>query len=142
MGSVSEQGGVSTRSAKPLKATAAAARLNIDIDDLPDLGRRWTKADVLRLRRQRPDWLTAARRRFALEQKRRAEQRSKELAGMLDARGFTRTDDGSDDMIPYADDAYLYLMMVKKVPDAEAQRAVEARWRSLADYEFDDDEFH
>ena len=100
------------------------------------------RPDVLRLRRQRPDWLTAARRRFAVEQKRRAEQRSKELAGMLDARGFTRTDDGSDEMIPYADDAYLYLMIVKKVSDAEAQRAVEARWPSVADYEFDDDEFH
>jgi hypothetical protein len=142
MSSVSEQGGVSTRSAKPLKATAAAARLNIDIDDLPDLGRRWTRADVMRLRRQRPDWLTAARRRYAVDQKRRAEHRSKELAGMLDAGGFTRPDDGSDEMIPYADDAYMYLLMVKKVPDAEGQRAVEARWPSVAEYEFDDDEFH
>ena len=61
---------------------------------------------------------------------------------MLDAHGFTRPDDGSDEMIPYADDAYLYLTMVKKVSDAEAQRAEEARWRSVADYEFDDDEFH
>ncbi len=33
---------------------------------------------------------------------------------MLDAHGFTRPDDGSDEMIPYADDAYLYLTMVKR----------------------------
>ena len=44
-------------------------------------------------------------------------------------------------MIPYTDDAYVYLLMVKKVPDAEAQRVVEARWPSVAEYEFDDDEF-
>jgi hypothetical protein len=31
---MSEQTGVSTRSTKPLKASAAAARLNVDIDDL------------------------------------------------------------------------------------------------------------
>ena len=96
----------------------------------------------LRLRRQRPDWLAAARRRHAVEHKRRAQQRSKELAGMLDAGGFTRPDDGSDEMIPYADDAYGCLLMVKKVPDAQAQRVVEARWPSVAEYEFDDDEFH
>ncbi|MDT5050091.1 MAG: hypothetical protein QOG75_5995 [Mycobacterium sp.] len=142
MGSMSEQIGVSTRSTKPLKASAAAARLNVDIDDLPDLGRRWTKSDVLRLRRQRPEWLIAARRRHAVEQNRRAEQRSKELAGMLDAGGFTRPDDGSDQMVPYADDAYMYLLMVKKVPDADAQRAVDARWPSVAEYGFDEDEFH
>jgi hypothetical protein len=105
------------------------------------LGRQWTKADVLRLRRERPGWLTAARRRHAAEQKRRAEQRRKELAGMLDARGFTRPDDGSDDMTPYADEAFMYLLMVKKVSDADAQRAVEARWPSVADYEFDDEDF-
>lgn len=139
---MSKRVGASTRTAKPLKARAAAARLNIDIDDLPDLGRRWIKADVLRLRRERPQWLTAARRRHAVEQQRRAEQRSRELAAMLDAGGFTRPDDGSDEMIPYADDAYMYLLMVKKVRDAEAQRAVDARWPSVAADEFDDDEFH
>jgi hypothetical protein len=141
MSSMSEHGGASTRTAKPLKRAAAAARLNIEIVDLPDLGRQWTKADVLRLRRERPGWLTAARRRHAAEQKRRAEQRCKELAGMLDAGGFTRPDDGSDDMTPYADEAFMYLLMVKKVSDADAQRAVEARWPSVADYEFDDEDF-
>jgi hypothetical protein len=130
----------STRPAQ-LKPSKAAARLNIDIADLPDLGRRWTKADVLRLRRERPKWLTAARRQHAVERQRRAEQRSKELAAMLDAGGFTRPDDGSDEMIPYADDAYMYLLMAKKVSDAEAQRAVDARWSSVADYEFDGDGF-
>lgn len=70
------------------------------------------------------------------------EQRSKQLAAMLDAGGFTRPDDGSDEMIPYADDAYMYLLMVKKVPDTEASRVVEARWPSVAAYEFDDDEFY
>jgi hypothetical protein len=138
---MSERGGASTRSAKPLRSAAAAARLHIAFDDLLDLGRRWTRADVLRLRRERPDWLTAARRRHAVEHKRRAEQRSKEVAGLLDAGGFTRPDDSSDEMVPYADDAYLYLLMVKEVPDAEARRVVEARWPSVADYEFDD-EFH
>jgi hypothetical protein len=142
MTSMSEMAGVSTPTAKPLKATTAAARLNIAVEDLPDLGRRWTKADVLRLRRQRPGWLTAARRRQAVEHKRRAELRSKELAAMLDAGGFTRPDDGSDEMIPYADDAYMYLLMVKTVPDADAQRAVDARWPSVAEYGFDDDEFY
>jgi hypothetical protein len=45
-------------------------------------------------------------------------------------------------MVPYADDAYMYLLMVKKVPDADAQRAVDARWPSVAEYGFDEDEFH
>ncbi len=76
-----------------------------------------------------------------MEQKRRAELRSKELAALLDAGGFTRPDDGSDEMIPYADDACLYLLMVKRVPDAVAQRAVDARWPSVAEYGFGDDEF-
>jgi hypothetical protein len=134
-----ERGGTSARTAKPLKLAAAAARLNIEIVDLPDLGRQWTRADVGRLRRERPVWLTAARRRHATEQKHRAEQRGKKLAAMLDAGGFTRPDDGSDNMIPYADDAFMYLLMVKKVPDADAQRAVEARWPSVADDEFDDE---
>jgi hypothetical protein len=138
---MSKRAGAFGRTAKPLKARAAAARLNVDIDDLPDLGRRWTHVDVLRLRRERPDWLTAARRRHAVERQRRAEQRGKELAVMLDAGGFTRPDDGSDEMIPLADDAYIYLLMVKKVLDAEAQRAVEARWPSAADYQFDYDGF-
>ena len=127
MGFMSE----STRPAQ-LRPSRAAARLNIDIADLPDLGRRWTKADLLRLHRERPEWLTAARRQHAVERQRRAKQRSKELAAMLDAGGFTRPDDGSDEMIPYADDAYMYLLMAKKVPDAEAQRAVDARWPSVA----------
>jgi hypothetical protein len=141
MSSMSKQAGASGQTAKPLKARAAAARLNIGIDDLPDLGRPWTTADVLGLRGQRPQWLTAARRRYAVEQKRRAEDRGKQLAAMLDAGGFTRPDDGCDAMIPYADEAYMYLLMVKKVPDAQAQRAVDARWPSVADYEFDDEEF-
>jgi hypothetical protein len=135
------QRGASTRTAKPLKRAAAAARLSIEIVDPPDLGRQWTKADVLRLRRERPGWLTAARQRHAAEQKRRAEQRCKELAAMLDAGGFTRPDDGSDNMIPYADEAFMYLLMVRKVCDADAQRAVEARWPSVADYEFDNEIF-
>ena len=138
---MSARGGASTWTAKPLKRAAAAARLSIEVIDLPDLGRQWTKADVLRLRRERPDWLTVARRRHAAEQKRRAERRCKELAAMLDAAGFSRPDDGSDNMIPYADDAYMYLLMVKKVSDADAQRAVEARWPSVADDEFDDEIF-
>jgi hypothetical protein len=136
---MSERGGVSTRTAKPLKPAAAAGRLSIEMVDLPDLGRQWTKADVLRLRRQRPGWLTAARRRHAAEQTRCAEQRCQELAAMLHAGGFTRPDDGSDNMIPHADEAFMYLLMVKKVCDAEAQHAVEARWPSVADYEFDDE---
>ena len=137
MNRMSECGGVSTRTAKPLKRVGAAGRLSIEIVDLPDLGRQWTKADVLRLRRERPGWLTAARRRHAAEQRHRGEQRCQELAAMLDAGGFTRPDDGSDNMIPYADEAFLYLLMVKNLSDAEAQRAVEARWPSVADDEFD-----
>jgi hypothetical protein len=94
---------------------------------------------VGRLRQERPGWLTAARRRHAAEQRRRVEQRGNELAAMLDAGGFTRSDDGSDNMIPYADDAYMYLLMVRKVPDADARRAVDARWPSVTDFEFDDE---
>lgn len=135
---MSERGGTSTRTAKLLKRAAAAARLNIEVVDLPDLGRQRTKSDVLRLRRERPGWLTAARRRHATEQKRRAQQRCKELAAMLDAGGFIRPDDGSDDIIPCADEAFMYLLIVKKVSDADAQRALEARWPSVADDEFDD----
>jgi hypothetical protein len=136
---MSERGGVSARAAKPLKRGAAAGRLSIEVVDLPDLGRQWRKADVLRLRRERPGWLIAARRRHGAEQTRRAEQRSRELAAMLDAGGFTRADDGSDTMIGYADEALMYLLMVKKVADVEAQRAVQAGWPSVADDEFDDE---
>ena len=135
---MSKRAGASTQTLKPLKAQAAAARLNIGIDDLPDFGRRWTKADVLRSRRERPQCLTAARRRHAVEQQRRAQQRGKALAAMLHAGGFTRPDDGSEAMIPYTDEAYMYLVMVEKVPDAEAQRAVDAQWPSVVDYELDD----
>ncbi len=58
---------------------------------------------------------------------------------MLDADGFNPPDDGSDNMIPYADEAFMYLLMEKKVSDADPQRAAEARWPSVADYEFDDE---
>ncbi|MEV6098083.1 hypothetical protein [Nocardia sp. NPDC051981] len=50
--------------ATPLKRAAAAARLNIAVGDLPELGCGWTVGEVLRLRRERPDWLIDARRRF------------------------------------------------------------------------------
>jgi hypothetical protein len=49
MNRMSECGGVSMGAAKPLKRAGAGGRLSIEIVDLPDLGRRWTKADVLRL---------------------------------------------------------------------------------------------
>lgn len=62
---------------KALRRKQVAARLNILQDDVPDLGRQWTRKDVLRLRRQRPDWLTDARRRLANE---RHQQRVTELA--------------------------------------------------------------
>ena len=39
----------------------------------------------------------------------------------------------SDSMIPYADEACMDLVRVTKVPDADAQRAVQARWPSVAD---------
>jgi hypothetical protein len=58
---------------------------------------------------------------------------------MLDAGGFSRRDGGSDNMIAYADEALMYLLMVKKVADVEAQRAVQAGWPSVADDEFDDE---
>ena len=35
-------------------------------------------------------------------------------------------------MIAYADEACMDLVMVTKVPDADAQRAVQARWPSVA----------
>lgn len=139
MHSMSKQAGASTPTAKPLGRAAAAARLNIAVGDLPDWGRRWTKADVMRLRRERPGWLSAARCRHAVVHKRRVELRGEQLAAMLNAGGFTRLDVGSEEMIRYADDAYMYLLMVKKVPDADAQRAVDARWPSVVRCGFDDE---
>ncbi|MEU1208432.1 hypothetical protein [Nocardia sp. NPDC005825] len=50
---------------RPLKRAAAAARLDIAVTDLPELGGGWTVGEVRRLRRERPDWLDDARRRFA-----------------------------------------------------------------------------
>ncbi|MFE3797556.1 hypothetical protein KHQ06_33170 [Nocardia tengchongensis] len=50
--------------AQPLKRAAAAARLGIAVADLPELGAGWTVGEVWRLRRERPDWLIEARRRF------------------------------------------------------------------------------
>ncbi|MGW4352803.1 hypothetical protein ACWELJ_12020 [Nocardia sp. NPDC004582] len=49
---------------RPLKRAAAAARLEIAVADLPELGGGWTVGEVRRLRRERPDWLDDARRRF------------------------------------------------------------------------------
>lgn len=136
---MSERPRVLAYAAKPLKPAAAAARLNIAVADLPDLGRRWTRANVQRLRRERPAWLTAARREHAGEQDRLAAARRRELAAMLDKAGFTRPDDGSDDLVATADHAYMYLLTVKKIPDAEAQQAVDARWTSVAEYDFDEE---
>ena len=132
-------GGVPIRAARPVKRAAAGRRLGIEVVDLPDVGRRWRKADVRRLRRERAGWLTAGRRRHAAEQTRRAGQRPKELAAMVDTGGFTGPDDGSEDMIAYADEAFRYLLMVKKVLDAQAQRAVDARWPLVADDAFGDE---
>jgi len=94
---MSECGGVSTRTAKPFETCLrAAGRLSIEIVDLPrfrstvDEGRR--AAD---LRRERPGWLTAARRRHAAEQTRRGEQRLVRSWRRCWTRvGFTRPDDG------------------------------------------------
>ena len=58
---------------------------------------------------------------------------------MVDTGGFTGPDDGSEDMIAYADEAFRYLLMVKKVLDAQAQRAVDARWPLVADDAFGDE---
>ena len=56
---------------------------------------------------------------------------------MVDTGGFTGPDDGCDTMIGYADEAFRYLVMVKKGCDAEAQRAVGGRWPLVADDAFD-----
>ena len=47
-----------------------------------------------------------------MKQRRRAQQRGRELAAMLNAGGFTGPGDGCDDMIRCADDAYMCLLMV------------------------------
>ena len=124
--------GAGARAEKPVNGAGAAARLSIDLLDPPDVGRQCTRAGVLGLRRERPHWLAAARRGHAADRRWRAERRGEVLAAMVEARGDTRGDDRSDTMIPYADEACMDLVMVTNVSDADARRAVQARWPSMA----------
>ncbi|WP_157514154.1 hypothetical protein [Nocardia concava] len=57
---------------------------------------------------------------------------------MLDEGGFTRPDDGAEDLIPYTDRAYMYLVMTRNVLHDEAERAIEGRWPSVAADESED----
>ena len=116
-----------TRLAKPLKPAQAAARLNVGDGDLPRLG-PWTRGDVEQLRRDRPRWLSDARHGYAARKGAAAVQRRARLASMLDEGGFTRPDDGSDDMILYADEACFYLMAARGVSATHAEDAFGRRW--------------
>ena len=109
---MSRQAGASTGTAELL---SAAARLTIGIGDPADARRRFTRAEVWRVRRPRPRWLSAARPAPAVEKSRRAERRGTELAVMVEAGGFTGSDEGWVEMVPDVDDAYMYVLMAKNV---------------------------
>ena len=113
---MSWQAGASTRTAELL---SAAARLTIGVGDRLDVGRRFSRADVWPVRRQRPRWLSAAHRAHGVRQQARAEKRGTESAAMVDAGGFTGPDEGCERMIPDVDDAYRYVLMAQNVSDEE-----------------------
>ena len=98
------QAGASTGTAELL---GAAARLNIGVGDLPDVGRRLTKAAVLQVRRQRPRWLSAARRPHGVGQQQARRKTRHGVGRDGGGGGFTRPDDGRGEMIPDVDDAYM-----------------------------------
>lgn len=120
---------------KVLKPGQAAARLNIEHKHLPKLDRPWTRGDVLRLRKERPAWLTEARKEYAAKKDAAAKAKRERLDALLDEGGFTRPDDGRNDLIPYAETALMYLMHQKKVPPQDAEEAVDRRWPSIAEWE-------
>jgi hypothetical protein len=130
--------GTNTGPLKPLRPASAAARLSIGYGDLPRLGRPWTGGDVQRLRRERPQWLTDARRAYAARKDAEAAQRRARHGTMLDEGGFTRPDDGLDDTIRDADEAYMYLTAARGVSAIDAEDAVGRRWRSWFADEPDD----
>jgi hypothetical protein len=91
---------------KPLRPRHAAGQLNIATEDLPDLGRPWTRDDVRALRDERPEWLTEARRRFAAAAAARyaAEREAAlELSRRIEEAGWVTAADGSDQAIALYD---------------------------------------
>jgi len=60
---------------------------------------------------------------------------------MLDEGGFTRPDDGSDDMILCADEAYVYLTAAGGVCATDAEDVVGRRWPSWFGVDGPDDEW-
>ena len=114
--------------------------LHIGVTDLPELSGAWTKQDVRRLRQERPQWLTDARRLHAATR----EAHAAEIAARLDAApvrlGYTAEDAGTVEQAAlYVDFACTHLMIDTGCTEEEADRAVWRRWpRSLAAEDDDD----
>lgn len=74
-----------------------ADKLNVDVDALPPDAGSWTKADLQQLRRERPEWLTAARReRTAAEQRQRQERDDAAIAFVASLNVSTTPDLGAN----------------------------------------------
>ena len=119
---------------KPLKPSKAAARLSIAVGDLPKLSRPWTRRDVHRLRKERPSWLTAARREHGAARQRAFEAKERQIVeqlvplnAALDSAGYTRHDDGSEGISQYAEEA-LFFLLGKGAIHEDAELCVGRRW--------------
>jgi hypothetical protein len=111
-----------------LEPAQAAARLNVGVNALPH-GGPWTRERVRGLRAERPDWLTRARRAYAAGRDAEAEGKWRAVDALLDEGGYTRPDDGSDDMFLYAGEALLWLLH-RGVAHDDAEAAIDRRWPS------------
>jgi hypothetical protein len=125
-----------------VKTGWAAKVLGIDCADLPKLDHPWTKRDVRRLRDDRPQWLTEARRRHAKRVAAASRAKAERLAADLAELGYTAPDLGTlDQAVLYIDGARTHLVTATRCSERDADTAAWLRWpRSMACEEADVDE--
>jgi hypothetical protein len=126
---------------RTLSAKQAAARLSIAVDDLPDIGRAWTRGDTDTLRRERPEWLIAARRSFAAQQEARRNARREAALRALEEAGFvgepSTVDPEGEPPAKSALDApsaEIYLLKLG-FSEEEIDHAIETYWPSMIEWD-------
>jgi len=122
-----------------------AKALGIGGADLPNLGRTWTKRDIHKLRTEKPEWLTEARKRHGAQVTAVAEKEAERLDAELTKLGYTATDLGTVDQgISYIDGALIHLRTAAKCSEDAADRAAWRRWpksmEALEDYDDAEDD--
>ena len=94
---------------KPLNG-GAAKRFGVTPSELPDLGRPWTRREVLAARRSRPQWLRDAQSRYTAEREAASRRREQQAVARLGAWGYVGSAERMDAAFMEGDTAYLRLL--------------------------------